>query len=464
MGELVVVVCAPGQARCDEVGPASPEREAAVRARIEEAQALLEPAGLWVVAPVVALDAELGGALATTMEDAARAGLVAYPGRPMIFFAGRRGRTSEGGLDGWHESVPDLDVVLHELTHVWLRAAGADDARWRLEAPQGGDGWASRRVSHESALVHEGLADFVAAALTGDPVLGEGPGAASLRVEARCPDGLTGAPHTDAVLVSGALWELGGAGRDAAALAEVVAAVRVSAVEGSRDVAALVEALGSALSARAEQAARLQGASGASSLPTRWAELVERRGLLRCGEPIAVGAERVSARAGDLLAAGTGRFPSGGGSAGVGGPLGFRAQVGGPAGHEVTAKVVVRSSEARVLAVDWRAMGAAGEVLGEGRAPLEGGPSQWAAVSLPGGSRSLDFVITTNTSHDVAYNDVRVTWEGVTPRAVSPEPAPRSGCLVGGASLELVAALVVAWVARRPLVQRLTRARTSAQR
>ncbi|HRE90413.1 MAG TPA: hypothetical protein PK095_14875, partial [Myxococcota bacterium] len=187
-----------------------------MRQRFEEARALLEPAGFWVGSPndgpVVVLDARLSGALATTFEDAAREGFPEHPGRPVVFFDTRAG------------AVPDLDLVLHESTHVGLRAVGAVDARWRLE--RGRDGFESGRANHESALVHEGIADFVAAALTGDPILGEGLGerfgTTSLRVEVRCPDGLTGAPHQDSLVVSGALWELGGAGRDAASMAEVL--------------------------------------------------------------------------------------------------------------------------------------------------------------------------------------------------------------------------------------------------
>lgn len=425
MGELVVVVCVAKEARCDTFGPATASREAAVRQRFDEARALLEPAGLWVDWPVVVLDARLSGAIATTFEDAAREGFSEHPGRPVVFFDTRAG------------AVPDLDVVLHESTHVALRAAGAVDARWRLEG--GWHGSESRRANHESALVHEGLADFVAAALTGDPVLGEGLGerfaTTSLRVEVRCPDGLTGSPHLDSLVISGALWELGGAGRDAASMAEVLGAVRGAAVEGSAGVERFSRALRDGLD---------------EALAARWDGLVERRGLLRCDAPIEVGGARVSARSGDFIAAGTGRFA--GGSGPVGGPLGFSARVGGAD----TAKVLARSSESGALSVHWRALGASGEVVGVGVAPLEGAPSSWVSVALPTGSQVLDFVFTTTTSNDIAYNDVRVMREvRAAPEPVVPGGAG-SGCgvgMMGGVELGLVLYLVA---------QRFKRARTSA--
>lgn len=424
MSELVIVGCVPQTARCDGRAALSAEREALVRARFDEARALLEPAGLWARAPVVALDARLGGTVATTFADAANEGFSEFLGRPVVFFDSRLG------------AVPDLDVVLHELTHVWLRAAGAGDARWRFEP--GRDGSLSERANHESAMVHEGLADFVAAALTGDPVLGEGLGerfgTTSLRVEVRCPDGLTGSPHLDSLVVSGALWELGGAGQDAASMAEVLGAVRGVAVEGSSGVERFSRALREVLD---------------EAHAARWDGLVERRGLERCDATMDVGGSRVSARAGDFIAAGTGRF---GGSGPVGGPLGFSARVGGAD----TAKVLARSSESHALSVDWRALGASGEVLGAGVVPLVAAPSSWVSVALPTGSQVLDFVFTTATSNDVAYNDVRVMREvRAAPEPVAPGGAG-SGCGVGmmsGVELGLVLYLVA---------QRFRRARTSA--
>ena len=120
MSEPVIVVCEAGALPCGRVGPPSPEREAAVRAQLDAARALLEPAGLGSSpsgAPLIVLDARLDGVAALSVRDAASEGLMAYAGRPAIFF----------GEGVFAETNPD--VLLHELTHVWMRAHGADDAR-----------------------------------------------------------------------------------------------------------------------------------------------------------------------------------------------------------------------------------------------------------------------------------------------------------------------------------------------
>lgn len=453
MSELVIVVCAPLVARCEELTRPTADRESAVRARFEEARALLEPAGLWAREPVVVLDAPLAGAVATTFAVGAGRDLVPHHDRPAIVFGTSAGR------------VPDLDVVLHESTHLWLRAAGADDARWQVI-----DG----RANHESALVHEGIADFVAAALTADPVIGEGLGSGtSLRVEVRCPEGLTGSPHADSLVVSGALWELGGAGRDPVAMAEVLTALRGAAVDGGASVERFHVALKEALSREEGQ--------GSRGLAVRWGELAGARGLSRCGEPIAVAARPVSARVGDFLAAGPWQFSGetrGRGEQGQaesgpvgGGPLRFTARVAGAD----TAKVTARSSEAGALKVDWRALGTRGEELGSGTAPLMGWPSQWARVQMPVGSETLEFTFVPHITvvsagaapphlrQDVTYNDVWLTPEVHTTSEVA-APTRGSGCALEMSvfGTELMLALGLAWVARLSGLQRLSRARTSA--
>lgn len=423
MSEVVVVTCGESPAGCAGASPAPTARALAVREAVAAARAHLEPAGLWSVAPVIALDAPLGSAVARTVQDAATEGLTGYAGRPAVLIA-------SGGAE------TNLDVLLHELTHVWMRSQGAEDARWRMV-----DG----RASHESAVVHEGLADFVAAALTGDPILAEGLGARatphSLRALAACPGGLTGFAHEDAVIVSGALWELGGAGRTPAAMSEVVSAVRESAVAGGADVGALVDALAAALTARS------------SPLAARWSEIVEARGLRACHAPIELGAARASARAMDFLAAGAARL----GVAEVSGPIHFSAAVAGAQAARVTA----RSGRPGVLVITWQARGTDGGVVGEGRAPLVGWPSQHAQIALPPASHALRFAFATSERADVTYNDVAVALIG--PRPAEPRsaqavvvepprpPAPRSSCAVGGPSDVLLAVLVgwLAWRRRR---------------
>lgn len=98
----------------------------------------------------------------------------------------------------------DGDVVAHEVTHAvvdaTLRVSG-----WRLT---------EEGSSASPEAIGEALADYFAAALAGDPVLGEHvatePGAAaSLRAidgDASCPSSITGEPHQDSLVLSGALW------------------------------------------------------------------------------------------------------------------------------------------------------------------------------------------------------------------------------------------------------------------
>ena len=405
MSDPVIVVCEAGASRCGAGVPPSAQRLAQVRAKLDEARALLEPVGLWAGAPVIALDARPDGWGALTVVDAAAEGLVDHAGRPAILF-------STG-------TEADLDVLLHELTHVWMRTRGANDARWRLE-----DG----RATHQSALVHEGIADFVTAALTGDPIIAEGlPAPYSIRPVARCPDGLTGQPHADSLIVSNALWELGGAGKSPTTMSEVLAAVARSAVDGSGGLDALV-------------AAMTRNLAGHPTLASRWEALVTDRGLKKCHEPLEIREGRVSARAGDFMAAGTERF----GVDEVTGPLHFTASVTGTK----TLKITGRSSR-DALSVDWQARDAQGHVLEKGRVPLEGWPSAFTTLSLPPASHTLTFGFVTSQPHDVTFNNV-----GVTPLETYPaitaasSPAPRSGCALGGPA-DLVVPLLLGWLMRR---------------
>lgn len=98
----------------------------------------------------------------------------------------------------------DGDLVYHELTHAVLDASLRPNG-YRLE-PQG--------LSSEPEALAEALADYFAAAMAGDPVIGEYAarehplGPRSLDNEARCPSALTGSPHDDGLMFSGALWRV----------------------------------------------------------------------------------------------------------------------------------------------------------------------------------------------------------------------------------------------------------------
>lgn len=429
MSDLVIVTCEAGAVRCGTAAP--PAREAAVREAVDAARALLEAAGFGSLAPVIVLDARLDGPIALTVLDASEPwpGRTRLPdtlaGQPAILFAAGLGAETR------------RDVLLHELTHVWLRSSGADNARWRMD---GG------RATHESAVVHEGLADFVAAALSGNPTLyaGLGTAARSLAPAVRCPDDLSGAVQEDASIVSSALWELGGAGRSPDAMAEVLAAVRESAKDASRGFDAFVSAIEHALEAHPTRA-------------THWNAIVQDRGLRMCHAPITLREPRTSARGRDFVAAGTQRFaaartrpPDASSPATdlfeVTGPLQFRATV-----DDVrTLQIGGRSSERDALAIDWQSRDIDGRVLTRGRADFEGWPSPFATLILPPQSHTLTFAFVNSRAHDVTYNDLRVTAleSHPSPTHALGAPESRTGCTLGG-SVDLVLPLLIAGVLHR---------------
>lgn len=97
----------------------------------------------------------------------------------------------------------DVDVVTHELAHVWMRPM-LGEGRWSLDAAGS---------SNDPALIKEGLADFYAAVKSGDPIWGErsalpSEAARSLRVHVSFPDARTGVPHGDSLALSSALWDV----------------------------------------------------------------------------------------------------------------------------------------------------------------------------------------------------------------------------------------------------------------
>ena len=411
MHDPMIVICTPKQLGCATISTAPPARWAAVEARFAEALAHLAAAGFRVEMPVVVLDARLGRALATTVEDAATAGVATHAGHPAILFDREAG------------DVPPMEVVLHELMHVWLRTAGAKDARWRVE-----DG----RLHHESALVHEGLADFVAATVM---ARAGGPDAVARlgrdwHVVARCPDGLTGSPHADARIVSGALWE---AARNDA-FESTWAALRDAAVPGSSDVQSLAQALAAAW------------ANDASRSET-WAGIVARRGLTRCAEPIHVGDTPASAFQGSFVAAGQDRIAEAS-SGPVWGPLLFVTRVDGAS----SAKIIMRVGHGDGLRLAWQAHHAMGTRLAAGNVELQGWPSSWAQVALPPETATLTFACVTSGRSDATYDDVRVELTVSTPPAnvtMSPH-ATCSGCGHARAgTADIMMAVVAAAVAHR---------------
>lgn len=374
------------QSRC---GPTTPARRPDVQAVFDEARALLVGAGLWdpAVEPVtVALGARLGDgtrALTVLEASATRGGPSGgdTPEHPVVYF-------------GDPAAATDLDVVLHELTHVWMRAPGVhDEARWQV---------VNGVADHRSAVVHEGLSDFVAAALTRDPVIGERSGdPGSVRVEAGCPGGLTGQVHLDSLVVSSALWELSGRG-EVSTTAEVLAAVSRVARGAGGDVDAFVGSL------------RKDLATSSPGLASDFERMVSSRGLERCSDPIEI-SERASSRGNHFVAAGTQRYP---GADSMTGPLSFRVDVSGV--ERVT--VTLRSSAPPDLVwLQWHVNGPRAE---PGRSPLEGAPRLRAEIPIAQGADMLTFAVATRSSADIAYDDLRVSLTRREPTSEAPSPPP----------------------------------------
>ncbi|MDX2014038.1 MAG: hypothetical protein SFW67_27825 [Myxococcaceae bacterium] len=187
---------------------------------------------------------------ALTVPDAAPFLGAGYQTRPAVLLAD----------DVW----PDVDVVVHELTHAWLQRVAGAGPRWVVKAGV---------ASTERAAVHEAVADFLAAVHRGGPMVGrastpEPLEARTLTEVRRCPEDWSGSAHDDAQVVSSALWAL----RGVVPSDEVVAAVVVAAPR-SETVRGFSSAMREALSAAARPA---------------WARLVEAQGLERCDQPIRV--------------------------------------------------------------------------------------------------------------------------------------------------------------------------------
>lgn len=431
---FVIVRCLAGAERCAVTGPLDPAREAPLRAALDEALAALSRADFtFPPRPIpVAVDAALpDGVLALVMPDAGAMGFTAHAGQPLLMLA-------DGGL----AQVIDRDLLLHELVHVWQDTHGDRTPRWVQH----------RGVADlQGQILSEGVADFVVAALTGDPVIAEAstPDLPTHRVDivVRCPEGLVGFSYEDGGLVSGALWALGGAGRDAAAMAVTLDAVR-QVGPTARELSTYNVALAHALETRQPNLPNLVG---------RWAEIVAERRLNACVAPIPVelGGARVSARVGEFVAHGAGHFAED--VTEIASANAFRAWLEG-ARH---LRLVVRSSrQTPPLEIAWQTTSIIGEVVGDGRLRLQGWPSQHVEIVVPGGDWLTVRMLNTAEA-DASYNDLALERVEEAPRAtvahgaraareVRESAAGGSGCALDVTSplVALVAGLVL-WRARR---------------
>ncbi len=148
--------------------------------------------------------------------DLTKAGDPALPLQP---YPGAAYRTSSpvlgvgAGVDGpaiWlgqgaaADMAYDSDVVSHELVHAVVDST-VRLVQWMHADDQG--------LSGSPSALNEGLADYFAGVLGGDPQIGEYAGKnfglpewRSIEGPARCPDQLVGEPHADSLIVSRALW------------------------------------------------------------------------------------------------------------------------------------------------------------------------------------------------------------------------------------------------------------------
>ncbi len=330
--------------RCDAVAvPAS-----ALAVKADEARVFLAAHGMWPAAPppILVQGAPYAGSL--MVQDLGPWLGPAWADKPGILF---------GQIAGLPTS-DDADLVMHELVHHWLRQSGADTPRWVMH---------DARADNEAAIIQEGLANFVAAARSDNPILGgaaiaRGQARPSLRVFARCPEALRGDAHDDSLVLSGALWEA----RRALTSDVVLAAVARAAPAASDRIANLSVSLEEAFARDSDHSASV------------WREIAERHRLSHCADPIALSPDmRRSARSDSFVIPAPGHFTTR--PERIESPQAFAIRL--PA-NTPSATLTLRSSrkdEPR-LSLGWQAIGpspATGEVA------LTGWPLQQAELPVP---------------------------------------------------------------------------------
>lgn len=305
--------------------------------------------------------------------------------------------------------APGVDaqvVITHELVHVWLTEAGATEPRWVVS-----DGVAN----NEAALVQEALADFAAVVQAGDPKIGrlaDSEATRTLAAMARCPEGLRGDAHDDALVLSGALWE---AARTLGPEV-VLAAVAKAGPRGSASVAALSRELGRALD---EGGAKV------------WAQVAARHGLDVCAAPRPLGTQaRVSAPGRDFVVPGAADGV-------VQAPQAFVIEV-----PEAVPSVTVSlrpGARDLPLSLAWR------DAHGQGEVPVAGWPIASATIE---GARGTVVVRVASRSPEVTrYNDLRLT---LAPPVVAPAEAPSTACAAAGPDGGLMVVMLWALFRARP--------------
>ncbi len=118
------------------------------------------------------------------------------------FFTGSCGASTLMMGQGAHDFSYDGDIIYHELTHAVVdRLAGESFGEERRRADA---------LLFDSSAINEGVADFMAAAFTGDPLVAEyafPTGGRGLDNDFACPRDVTGESHADGQIIGAALWD-----------------------------------------------------------------------------------------------------------------------------------------------------------------------------------------------------------------------------------------------------------------
>jgi hypothetical protein len=118
------------------------------------------------------------------------------------FYTGSCGASTLMMGQGDHDFAYDGDIVYHELSHAVIELLAGEDL-----------GLEQRRTDalvFDAGAIDEGVADFLAAAFTDDPLVAEyafPTGGRSLDNDFLCPRDLTGEKHADGQLIGAALWD-----------------------------------------------------------------------------------------------------------------------------------------------------------------------------------------------------------------------------------------------------------------
>jgi hypothetical protein len=346
----------------------------------------------------------------------------------------------------------DGDVVYHELTHALISAT----------LHVGGLRITEHGASAEPEAIDEALADYFSSALAGDPLVGEyasgevpdGSALRSLDNQASCPGSITGQPHADGLVMSGALWSVRSAldpGSRRSFDAAIYQALRLSPGRADLSFADLAALLLASLSDTV-----------ASAAPLLRDELA-RRGVLPECVPVRIAgaAQSVAGEGGPFFAPGTNAFPGSEIAPGVVQldlelPAGARRAVVRFAGADAPRSAlfgrpgtpfrpVVLAQWDRPLV--WRSEG--GRVTSDAAVVVDAdrdAQSFTATIDVPPGVRVVRLQIGNRGAEDGAYDHVAVRFDEGPADPPTPIEARGSGCVASAAPGYATRGAGMAWL------------------